>query len=279
MKRANNSRVTPIYSFFPKSKSSANISENANDFYKQHLPKVSNNCSNSDASQQFANENQRLKEEVERLTAENSKIIEENKKLRSEFAGLLKVHKETCRLYVNKELKVKLLEKKILPEDELLYESFKDVLGESVVVKLRKLPDGMSCDSTLILNCVRSLFNNSDELKSVSASGTGENSMFPIEKRKILDAIFLERLSSVKMNDIDRNMRYMRLNRLINQAIANMSKPKVNKFNHMSIIQSTCKFQKNKFLYRSVQEQAKQRILRLKLMRVLLLLTTNQSIR
>ncbi|XP_055306899.1 uncharacterized protein LOC129571160 isoform X2 [Sitodiplosis mosellana] len=139
--------------------------------------------------------------------------------------GLLKVHKETCRLYVNKEIKVNVLEKKKFPQDSrLLYESFEDEFGKEVIIKLRKLQNSISSDSTLILNCVKSLFRNTEELKSMSACGQNKNVQMPREKREKLDAIFLERLSSIEMKDDERNMRYHRLNRLINTAIGNILK-------------------------------------------------------
>lgn len=217
----------PIYSFFPKSNCAANIPDNASDFYTQLLPKTPQQSADSESSvQSSANDIEQLKEKLEQVQIENVKLRNELSKMRTDFNGLLKVHKETCRLYVNKEIKIKALEKKIVPEGELLYESFKSVLGEEVVIKLRKLQDSVSSDSTLILNCVRGLFRNTQELQSMSACGLSENVRMPREKREILDAIFLERLNSIEMKDDERNKRYIRLNRLINQAISN-SKPSV----------------------------------------------------
>lgn len=225
--KTNQSKNTtkPIYSFFPKSKSAVNIPGDANDFYNQHLPKVSQNSANSESSQQLCeNENQKLKEEMKQIKAENSKLRAKNQKLHTDLAGLLKVHKETCRLYVNKEIKVKLLEKKVIPHEGLLYETFKKDLSESLLIQLRKLKIEQRSDSSFILACMRHLFQDPNELKSLSACGKSQNSTLPPKEREILDAILLERLSSENIADSEKSFRYLRLNRLINSAIANMTR-------------------------------------------------------
>lgn len=204
-----------------------NTPQNVSDFYAQLLPEIPQKSSDSEPSgQSGASDIEQLKERLEQLQIENVKLRKELTKMRTDFNGLLKVHKETCRLYVNKEIKVKAMEKKFFPQGEVLYESFEHVLGQAVVIKLRKLQDGVSSDSTLILNCVRCLFRNIEELQSMSACGHSEKVQMPREKRETLDAIFLERLNSIEMKDEERTKRYSRLNRLINQAISNL-KPSV----------------------------------------------------
>lgn len=229
--KTNKQNTLPIYSFYPKSKS-VQSNDSANDFYQQHLPKISQYSVNSNSSQpeQEVNatvENQSLKQENEKLKLENAKLHTENQKLRKDFTGLLKIHKETCRLYVNKEINMKLVEKKIIPQVVILYDSFESDLGRDVLKKLRTVRGNQRSDSTLILQCMRGLFENIDELKMVSAYGKGGNKTISPKKREILNAIFLERLASENMDDTDKNLRYIRLNRLINTAIAKINRSKL----------------------------------------------------
>lgn len=212
----------PIYNFFPKSKDSQNHS--MNDFYSEHLPNIPQNVEQSTQQLDAQNQIQQLKQKVEILTAENVKLRQENVKCHKEMAQLLKIHKETCRLYVNKELKVKILEKNVIPQDTILYDSFKEHFGDAVLIELRKIGASRRNDSSFILVCMRKLFENPEELKNVSACGTSQNSIFPTQRREILENIFLERLSNVNMKDEERSERYLRLNRLINVAIGNITR-------------------------------------------------------
>lgn len=220
----------PIYSFFSNTKSVSHGS--ASDFYVQNLPKNLEKSSEIEQSKNIESEHEQLKKEVERLRAENVKLRKENEKTRSDFAKLLKVHNETCRMYVNKEIKVKLLEKKNFSQGGVLYETFKHDFGDGTLKQLRKLSGTQRSDSTFILKCMRKLFENSHELQSMTACGTDGNSSMPKQKREILESIFLERLKSENLSDSDVNVRYLRLTRLINVAICNIKKKKVSQFVH-----------------------------------------------
>lgn len=244
-------KITPIYSFFPKSKAvGADIPENAKDFYQQHLPKKSQKSTDFNSSVEECvkcmPQIKVLKEQLEQIKSENLKLTTENQKLRNDFAGLLKVHKETCRLYVNKDLKVKVLEKKIIPQAKVLYDTFKSDLGETVLIQLRKLKANKASDSTFILNCIRGLFKDPADLILISACGKSQNSTLPPKKREIIDSIFLERLTSENIDDSERSARYLRINRLINNAIGNILRPSVIYFYYNGNVQFRCTFQKKK---------------------------------
>lgn len=211
----------PIYQFFPSKKNAASASSNG--FYEQHIPNPPSDVNNS-ITVAHDDEIEHLKEQIAKLTIENAKIKEENIKCKNDLAGLLKVHKEMCRMYVNKELKMKLLEKKIVPQEGILFDSFKNDLGEDVLINLRKLHGSKRSDSTFILQCMRKLYENDDQLDSVSACGNSKNGTMAKAKRDIIERIFLERLSSENLSDIDTSQRFIRLNRHINVAIANLRK-------------------------------------------------------
>lgn len=107
----------PIYTFFPKQ----NKSTNANSFYAQNLPiastsvpkSVPTTVSKKSNSSKLEVENVQLKTENEELKSEIQKLRKENVKKQNDLKNLLKLHKETCRLYVNSQLKVKLLNKSV----------------------------------------------------------------------------------------------------------------------------------------------------------------------
>lgn len=211
----------PIYSFFSATKNTASVSSAG--FYEQHLPKPTEEipvAMQLERDEQIKN----LKDQVAKLEIENTKLKDENKKCKDDLASLMKVHKETCRMYVNKELKVKLLEKKSTPlsKESILFESFKEDFGETVLQNLHKLHGSKRSDSTFILQCMRKLFENDKELSSISACGTDGTAMISIEKRTILENIFLERLSNEDLNDVETTERYIRLSRHINVAISNI---------------------------------------------------------
>lgn len=237
-KKTEDNYAKPIYSFFSKSKNST-ITQNVSDFYEQHLPNIPQSVAEEEPveDQNIIEENKKLKQEIEDLKKENAKLHEESTKSRKDLASLLKVHRETCRMYVNKELKLKLAEKiQITPEkrqDRVLYDTFQDDFGEEALRKLRSISGVKRNDSTFILECMRALFNV-DELKNKSACGTDKCEAIPKIKRDILENIFLERLKSKNLSDIDINERYMRMNRLINISISNITRKKVNKFIDLS---------------------------------------------
>lgn len=231
--------MSTILSFFPIK----NKNTSAKEFYAQNLPTTSNSVlqesnksQNDDVENRFQSvheenielqaENVQLKEINQQLNEKNTQLRNKNAKLQNDLKKLLKLHRETCRMYVNKELKIKILKKSAIAQSNLLYESFKNDFGEEVLKKLRKFQCEKSRDSTFILVCMRELFKTID-LKCVTASGTGNKSCIPSDKREILERIFLERLASDKLNDSEQTERYMRLNRHINVAISNMLKTNV----------------------------------------------------
>ena len=110
-----------------------------------------------------------------------------------------------------------------------MFERYKTVFGQKIIVQLRALDSSKKRDSSFILLCMKTLFGNVEQLKYVTAcghknrSGQQQKSNLPPEKRKILDDIFIERLRSIE--EIDEEMvqtRHHRLNVLISYAISNI---------------------------------------------------------
>lgn len=234
----------PIFTFFPKQSKITS----ANSFYAQNLPKTSKPIPVSESNQLTAvdseklqDENVQLKAENDQLKAENEELRKKNSKKQNDLKNLLKLQKETCRMYVNSEMKFKILKKSVHLQSHVLYESFKNDFGENVLKQLRKIQGERNRDSTFILICMRELCKDID-LNSITAKGTRkgrpalqleiskEKSPLPMEKREILDSMFLERLASAKLNDSELNERYVLLNRHVNVAISNIKKTNVSFF-------------------------------------------------
>lgn len=242
--------ASPIFTFFPKQRKNTSASS----FYAQNLPKSYStvaNCSDSfipvNESEQLAtveydlqDENVKLKAENVQLKAEIEELRKQNAKKQNDLKNLLKLQKETCRMYVNSEMKYKVLKKSVNLQSHVLYESFKNDFDENVLKQLRKIQGERNRDSTFILICMRELCKDIG-LNSITAKGTRrgrpsqleipkEKSPLPMEKREIIDNIFLERLASEKLNDGELSERYVLLNRHINVAITNIKKTNVSFF-------------------------------------------------
>lgn len=212
--------------------------ESETDFYNQHLPetqKSSNKTAQTifpaqpiSESKQPANLQQEfdsLKCKFEELQIDYTKVVEENKKYKKDLTELRKIHNATCRGFVKKDMKIKLLQKKF--EDGLLYDRFKEQLGDNVLKALRKLSGNKRSDSSFILHCLRKLYTNPADLKSKSAAGTDGKDMLSPDKRDMIESIFLERLQTEQMQDSDIEERFVCLNKLINDGIYNITRPKV----------------------------------------------------
>lgn len=115
-----------------------NCSQNA--FYQHSLPSVSPKidiCNESSPIVNFPEDLKKIKAENERLSTENSALKEQLKKVRDDFNKLLKLHNETCRMYVNKEMKIKLLEKKrVTSSDIVLFDRYKNDFDAIVLKEL-----------------------------------------------------------------------------------------------------------------------------------------------
>lgn len=228
---------SPIFNFFPKQIKPTSL----NSFYEQNLPKASKSVRESvptTVMKKLEVENDQLKTENRELKKEIEKVRIENVKKQNDLKNLLKLHKETCRLYVNSQLKFKLLKKSVAGQSQLLYETFKNDFGENILKNLRKIQGEKRGDSSFVLICLRELCKDVD-IHSVTASGTRkgrkgrqpvsldeskEKSSLPTEKREILESIFLERLASAKLTDSEQNVRYLQLNRHINVALSNIKR-------------------------------------------------------
>lgn len=187
--------VTPIYNFFPKKLKPTT----ASDFYSQNLP-TKNNSKNEEKENEteiealkaqnieFKNLIAKLqdKNEIGKLQTENDDLKRENLKLKSDLACLRKLYNSACRTYVNKDFKIKMLERTVIPPSGLLFKSHKNLLGETVLRKLRKLSGCRRSDSTFVLRCMEKFYEgNRKSLSSKSACGRvgyGNNTVSPEKK-------------------------------------------------------------------------------------------------
>lgn len=118
--------------------------------------------------------------------------------------------------------KLQTLRRNRVPRSQL-FDRYKNELGQFIIDRLKLINSSRKHDSTFILECARKLFGNDEQLKSITACGRNQaNAHLSPAKRKILDDIFIERLSNEQIDEKEAKERYLRLNTLINSALRNM---------------------------------------------------------
>lgn len=103
-----------------------------------------------------------------------------------------------------------------------LFGRFRRVFGTSTIERLKKFDGLIKRDSSFILECMKKLFGNDEQLKYATACGRNKQNSMTSAKRKIIKDIFMERLSIQQIDKIETTKRFNRLNKLINNAINNM---------------------------------------------------------
>lgn len=162
--------------------------------------------------EQTRNENQLLKTKVAELELSLAKAT-------VELEDMKKKYSDVCRKFNKRVLKN--IERKF-PSTNGIYDNYEDAFGSSFVSELRGLDQSSRFDSTFILKCMKQLFGNTSQLDLMTACGTDGKFTVPVEKREIIHDLFLQRLSSQGMSDIQISERYRRVNILINSAINNI---------------------------------------------------------
>lgn len=235
MKR--NLTLTTIPNYFVVTKQKDTQSKS--DFYSQYLPEDKKNANTStppiaptqplSGSTQLAHlqcEYDSLRCKFVELQTDYSNVVAENQKYKKDLAELRKLYNAACRVYVKKDMAIKLLQKRS-ESGGLLYDGFKEQLGDAVLKNLRKLSGNKRSDSTFILHCLRKLYTNPEHLKSKSAAGTVGKNMISPDKCEIIENIFIERLHADNLQGPEIEKSSICLNKLINDAIYNITRPKV----------------------------------------------------
>lgn len=231
----------PIHHFFPKIKKPEKVG--FSEFYSNNLPKPEKSGKKKKietVDNDLLVENQKLQLQLKEAHVLIEKLSKENLKYKNDLISLKKLYNASCRSYVQKDFKIKLLEKNSVIETEtnsvvmketnsekkLTYGNYTSIFDEQTLVELRSLSGIKRNDSTFVLICMRKLYENSlSTLYLKSASGNyNDKTMISPGKRQIIDSIMLERLSNEATNDEDAYIRYLRLNDLINNAINNISR-------------------------------------------------------
>lgn len=175
-------------------------------------------------------ENEELKKKLKECLEECEQLKKENSKYSSDIKSLNKLYSTTCRSFVGKDLKIKLLEKKFVPQGQV-FDCHKDRLGEATIKILRRLNDNRRTDSTFILKCMGKIYESDfEQLKKTTACGRAASGKLSPEKRSFIEDIFIERLSNAQLDEAETNQRFSHLNELINTAINNILRPKVSLF-------------------------------------------------
>lgn len=95
-------------------------------------------------------------------------------------------------MYVKKDIQLNVI-KTQATTNGVIYDKYKNELGDSVLKELREVKESTRSNSTFILKCMRAQFKNIDELKSTSACGKKNFSILSENKRKMLEKLFFER--------------------------------------------------------------------------------------
>lgn len=240
-----NTNNKSIFHFFPKSAKPEVVS--CSDFYKDNLPNsvkekpTAEKQAKAKTSEVLSLENEKLKSDLKDAHSKIEQLTKENTKIRNDLISLKKLYNATCRSNVQKDFKIKLLEKKFVKENgtnsansenKIMFEQHESIFDEQALVKLRSMNETKRNDSTFVLICMQTLYANSlSTLHLKSASGNyKEKTQISPEKREIISSLMLERLSTAAMDEEDANTRYLRLNDLINNAINNISRKVMTKY-------------------------------------------------
>lgn len=230
------SNTAPIFHYFPKSKKET--PNCASEFYKKNLPQPTKESKDEEiVDKNLVLENQELKLQLKEAHTKIEQLIKENKKYQNDLVSLKKLYNATCRSYVQKDFKIKLLEKHVSNgngtscDKKIMYEKHKDSFDEQTMIKLRSVNGTKRSDSTFVLIIMRKLYEHSSILHTKSACGTyKDKTEISPDKRAIIESLLIERLSIEAINEEDANLRYIRLNDLINNAINNMCRSTVRLF-------------------------------------------------
>lgn len=200
---------------------------------QENGPNQSETTSANDANFDIAAENQRLKAEngelkvqLAKIKGENEKLTQQHRKMYCDWIALKRMSEANNKNYAQTILKHKLHARKSIPKPRL-FDRFESEFDANTLERLKRIDNSKKRDSTFILECMRNLCRNKEQLKNVTACGRKNkakqhNSILSLDKREILDDMFIERLSIEKIDEVEVRERYLRLNTLINSAICNI---------------------------------------------------------
>lgn len=148
--------------------------------------------------------------------------MKDNKSLKHMFSKCTKVN-------LKEDLEIKQLAKK---EEEhkvhnpLIFNNFENIFEASELTTLRSIPFSSSRDSSFILQVLRFLYKDDLSILNSRTASTKVANKDPIspEKKTILVGLYNERLSSLKLTDLDLDSRNAKLNEFVMTGINNIRK-------------------------------------------------------
>lgn len=236
--KKNTESTRKIFHFFNKSNkvSADKVNNSPSEFYNAYLPNINTtdtsqieltySIEQSDKTLKSELENQKSQLEEEKI--KNELLSKENSKYKRDLTQMRKLYNEVCRTIVKKDLKIKMLEKKFTSPD-IIYGKHKDILGQTVLKKLRKLSDGQRSDSTFVYTCLQKIYENDfNRMKNKSVTGSKNTEILTPEKKKIIEDLFLERLMIANLDENVYSQRFGKLHKHLNTSINNIRRFKVN---------------------------------------------------
>lgn len=168
------------------------------------------------------NEIKELKNKIKNYEKVNSELLHDNKSLKHIINKCTKVNLE-------KDLKIEQLttnQRENSANNITIYNSYQHIFSTSELTTLRSVPFTSSKDSTFILQILRLLYK--DDLHALNSrtasSKTPDKNPISPEKKDIINGLYNERLSCLKLNAFDFDKRKSKLNELTMTGIHNIRK-------------------------------------------------------
>lgn len=238
------SKNTSITSYFSHKKSEDELPSSVNKYLKEKLLEASKEndiVSDAEKNIKFEVDAVQLKAELEQANEKirnlTTKIARQNEDIKM-LKHALKISNGIC---VSKDVKIdRLLKEKAkitggkLEQKPVMFVKFESDVDPITLKKLRSIQMGQKQDSTFVLTLVRHFYRNDlNVLFNRTASGKGKMPITPTKKAAIQK--ILEERVMIEESDIIRvGFRTNRINTLINDAIANITRPLKRVIKHIS---------------------------------------------
>lgn len=161
-----------------------------------------------------------------------------NGKLTSDLKKSVTLIKEINNINTGKDLQIEKLTKQLQQislnskstgNDENLFNEFSGLFSKEQLQKLRSISTGVHKDSTFVLNCMKFMFPNANDLNNITVSGRKSKG---IKKQKMSDkdikiikSMLSKRIVSENADDASFSQRIGNVNRLMKNAICKLKNP------------------------------------------------------
>lgn len=222
-----------LYSYFSQKQSDDVLPSSVNNYLKEKLLEASKETNENDGEKTIKTEMDavKLKAELEKANEKIKNLTMKLTKQNDDIKLLKHALKTSNRLCVSKDVKIERLLKeraKItvgkLEQKPVMFKKFEENIDPATLKKLRNIQMGQKQDSSFVLLLVRHFYwNDLSILFNRTASGKGKTPITPA-KKTVMQEILKERVLLEESDEIHVDLRANRINILINDAIANITR-------------------------------------------------------